>query len=96
MLLEELTVSVTKKTFKKGKTSQIKFSFPEGLYASDVKKVSYKSSKKKVVTVDKNGKALRKGKAVITVKVELDSGAVKKFNLKVNVGTRTVKVTKKK
>ena len=63
-----------------------------------VKKVSYKSSKKKVVTVDKNGKvkALRKGKAVITVKVELDSGAVKKFNLKVNVGTRTVKVTKKK
>ncbi len=98
VLLEELTVSVTKKTFKKGKTSQIKFSFPEGLYASDVKKVSYKSSKKKVVTVDKNGKvkALRKGKAVITVKVELDSGAVKKFNLKVNVGTRTVKVTKKK
>ena len=89
---------MTKKTFKKGKTSQIKFSFPEGLYASDVKKVSYKSSKKKVVTVDKNGKvkALRKGKAVITVKVELDSGAVKKFNLKVNVGTRTVKVTKKK
>lgn len=96
-LLEELTVSVSKKTFKKGKTSQIKFTFPEGLYASDVKKVSYKSSKKKVAAVDKKGKikALKKGKATITVRVELDNGAVKKFNLKVTVGTRNVKITKK-
>ncbi len=96
-LLEETTVSVNKKTFKIGKTSKVKFGFPEGLYASDVAKVTYSSSKKKVATVNKKGviTAKRKGKAVIRVEVTLDNGVYKVFNLKVTVGKRKVTVTKK-
>lgn len=96
-LLEELTVSVTRKTFNKGKTSKIRFVFPKDLYASDVASVQYSSSKKKVVTVSRDGviTAKRMGKADIKVKVTLENRASKVFRLKVTIGKRKVTVTKK-
>lgn len=47
-LLKQLSIHITKKTFKKGKTSKIKLDYPEGLYASDIKSVKFSSSKKKL------------------------------------------------
>ncbi len=96
-LLSELKVSVSKKTFSRGKTSKVKFTYPKGLSKKDVKKITYASSKKKVATVNKSGtiKALRKGKAKVTAKVTLKNGASKKFVLRITVGTRKVKLIQK-
>lgn len=97
-ILEELEVSVSHKTFNVGKTSKIRFDFPEGLYMSDLAKITYSSNKTKVAVVRKNGtiKAKRKGKATITVIAQLEDGYSKTFKLKVTVGKRKVSVTKKK
>jgi hypothetical protein len=58
------------KKLKKGKTYQIKIS-KLTKKASNISTVTFKSSKKKIATVDKAGKitALKKGKVKITVKV---------------------------
>jgi uncharacterized protein YjdB len=67
--LKKFTVSGVKATLKKGKTAQIKIKLsPAG--ATNLK-VTFKSSKKSVVAVDKAGKltALKKGKAKITITV---------------------------
>ncbi len=95
-LLAELSISVSKKTFNKGKTSKIKFNYPEGLYASDVKSVKFSSNKKKVATVDSKGviKGIKKGKAVITVTVTLENGSSKTFKAKITVDKRKVKLAK--
>ena len=95
-LLQELTIRVTKKTFKKGKTTQIKLNYPEGLYASDIKSVKFSSNKKKVATVNSKGvvKGIKKGKAVITVKVTLENGSSKTFKAKITVDKRKVKLSK--
>ena len=95
-LLQELSISVTKKTFKKGKTTKIKLNYPEGLYASDIKSVKFSSSKKKVATVNSKGvvKGIKKGKAVITVKVTLENGSSKTFKAKITVDKRKVKLAK--
>ena len=95
-LLQELTISVTKKTFKKGKTTKIKLNYPEGLYASDIKSVKFSSNKKKVATVNSKGvvKGIKKGKAVITVKVTLENGSSKTFKAKITVDKRKVKLSK--
>ncbi len=95
-LLQELSISVTKKTFKKGKTTKIKLNYPEGLYASDIKSVKFSSSKKKVATVNSKGvvKGIKKGKAVITVKVTLENGSSKTFKAKITVDKRKVKLSK--
>ena len=73
-----IKLSVTKAALKKGKSLKIKVSMGKG----DAVK-SFKSSKKSVATVDKNGKitAKKKGKALITV--TLKSG--KKATVKVIV-----------
>ncbi len=94
-LLGEMTVRVTQKSFNKGKTTQIKYDFPDGLYPSDVKKVSYSSNKPKVAKVSSQGKikGIRKGTATVTVTVRLETGDSKKFKLKVVVGSRKVTVT---
>lgn len=91
-LLAEMRVHVSKKTFSRSKTSQIKFTYPKGLGEKDVKKITYSSSKKKVAEVNKKGviKGIRKGKAKILVKVTLKSGAAKTFTLRITVGTRNV------
>ncbi len=95
-LLQELTISVTKKTFKKGKTTKIKLNYPEGLYASDIKSVKFSSNKKKVATVNSKGvvKGIKKGKAVITVRVTLENGSSKIFKAKITVDKRKVKLSK--
>ena len=95
-MLAELSISVSKKTFNKGKTSKIKFNYPEGLYASDVKSVKFSSNKKKVATVDSKGviKGIKKGKAVITVTVTLENGSSKTFKAKITVDKRKVKLAK--
>lgn len=96
-LLAELRVGVSKKTFGLNKTSQVKFTYPDGLSKKEVKQVAYSCSKKKVATVDQKGgiRAVRKGKAKISVKVTLKSGAAKTFTLRVTVGTRKVTLKQK-
>lgn len=96
-LLAELKVGVSKKTFSRSKTSQVKFTYPKGMSKKDVKKVTYSSSKEKVATVTKNGviKGIRKGKAKILVKVTLKSGVTKTFTLRITVGTRNVSLVQK-
>jgi len=95
-LLQELSISVTKKTFKKGKTTKIKLNYPEGLYASDIKSVKFSSSKKKVATVNSKGvvKGIKKGKAVISVKVTLENGSSRTFKARITVDRRKVKLAK--
>lgn len=96
VLLAEFSISVSKKNFKKGKTSKIKLNYPEGLYASDIQSVTFSSNKKKVATVDSKGviKGIKKGKAVITVKVTLENGSSKTFKAKITVDKRKVKLSK--
>jgi len=62
----KITVTTKSKTLKKGKSFKIKYKLPKNT-ASNV--VTFKSSNKKVATVDAKGKvkALKKGKATITV-----------------------------
>jgi len=94
-LFAELSIKVTKKTFDKGKTTKIKLVYPDGLYASDIKKVKFSSSKKKVATVDKKGtiKGIKKGKATITVKVTAENGNTKTFKAKITIDKRKVKLS---
>lgn len=63
---KKVTLNAKKKTLKKGKTFQIKAKLPKNT-ASNV--IKYKSSNKKVATVSTKGKvkAVKKGKATITV-----------------------------
>lgn len=63
----KIRLQAKKKTLKKGKTCQLKVKLPSGTASF---KRNYTSSKKKIVSVDANGriKALRRGKSVVTVK----------------------------
>lgn len=65
---KKITLNAKKKTLKKGKTFQIKVKkLPKGSVSN---KITYKSSNKKVAAVSKAGKvkAIKKGRATITVK----------------------------
>jgi uncharacterized repeat protein (TIGR02543 family) len=68
-VLKKVKVSGVKSTLKKGKTAQVKLKVTPS--AATNLKVTFKSSKKSVIKVDKAGKltALKRGKAKITVKV---------------------------
>jgi len=63
----KITVTTKAKSLKKGKSFKIKYKLPKNTASN---KITFKSSNKKVATVDANGKvkALKKGKATITVK----------------------------
>lgn len=63
---KKVTLNAKKKTLKKGKTFQIKAKLPKNTASNTIK---YKSSNKKVATVSTKGKvkAVKKGKATITV-----------------------------
>lgn len=88
-LLRGLIVSVTKKTMYVGQSSKVRFQYPEGMYASDIKKVQYYSSNKKVASVSKGViKGKKKGKAVISVKVTTADNTTKTFKVKVIVDKR--------
>ncbi len=63
---KKVTLNAKKKTLKKGKTFQIKAKLPKNTASNTIK---YKSSNRKVATVSAKGKvkAVKKGKATITV-----------------------------
>lgn len=63
---KKITLNAKKKTLKKGKSFQIKVKLPKNTASNSIK---YKSSNKKVATVSVKGKvkAVKKGKATITV-----------------------------
>ena len=71
-----LKISPTKKTLKKGKSLTIKI---KKITKKTTDKITYKSSKKSVATVDAYGKvkAKKKGKATITVKCGKKSAKLK-------------------
>ena len=77
----KVTLSKTKATVKVGKTTTIKIksTFPE-----NDKVKSYKSSNKKIATVDKNGKVkgIKKGSATITVTMKSGAKATFKVTVK--------------
>ena len=59
----------------------------DGKLVSDVAKITYRSTKKSVVTITKNGKATgkKKGAAVIEITVVLNDGTKKVIKTKVTV-----------
>ena len=63
---------------------------------SDIKSIKFSSNKKKVATVSKKGviKGIKKGKAVITIKIILEDGSSKTFKAKITVDKRKVKLSK--
>ena len=63
---KKITLNAKKKTLKKGKSFQIKVKLPKNTASNTIK---YKSSNKKVASVSAKGKvkAVKKGKATITV-----------------------------
>ncbi len=64
---KKISLNAKKKTLKKGKSFQLKVKLPKNTASN---KITYSSSKRKVVSVSSKGKvkALKKGKAVITAK----------------------------
>ena len=83
-------LSKTKITMTVGQSKKLKV---KGISKKRAKRIKWKSSKKKVVTVTKTGKlkARKAGKAVITAKI-----GKKKLKCKVTVKKRSKKSTKKK
>ena len=83
-------LSKTKITMTVGQSKKLKV---KGISKKRAKRIKWKSSKKKVVTVTKTGKlkARKAGKAVITAKV-----GKKKLKCKVTVKKKRKKSTKKK
>lgn len=74
-----------RQTVKKGKTT--KFKLDSKLNQNNVKKVTYKTSKKSIATVNKNGKikANRKGTVTIKATVTLKNGKTKTVSMKIVV-----------
>lgn len=70
---------------KKGKTTE--FKLDSKLNQNNVKKVTYKTSKKSIATVNKNGKikANRKGTVKIKAIVTLKNGKTKTVSMKIAV-----------
>ena len=84
-ILKTIAPKKTKATVKKGKTTE--FKFDSKLNQNNVKKVTYKTSKKSIATVNKNGKikANRKGTVTIKAIVTLKNGKTKTVSMKIAV-----------
>ena len=84
-ILKTIAPKKTKATVKKGKTT--KFKLDSKLNQNNVKKVTYKTSKKSIATVNKNGKikANRKGTVTIKATVTLKNGKTKTVSMKIAV-----------
>lgn len=84
-ILKTITPKKTKATVKKGKTTE--FKLDSKLNQNNVKKVTYKTSKKSIATVNKNGKikANRKGTVKIKAIVTLKNGKTKTVSMKIVV-----------
>jgi uncharacterized protein YjdB len=81
----KITLSKSKVTLKKGKTVTLKKTVEPS--SANTKTVTWKSSNKKVATVDKNGKVKAVGPGTATITCTATDGSGKK-------ATCTVKVTK--
>lgn len=84
-ILKTIAPKKTKAMVKKGKTTE--FKFDSKLNQNNVKKVTYKTSKKSIATVNKNGKikANRKGTVTIKATVTLKNGKTKTVSMKIVV-----------
>ena len=84
-ILKTIAPKKTKATVKKGKTTEFKLDSKRN--QNNVKKVTYKTSKKSIATVNKNGKikANRKGTVTIKATVTLKNGKTKTVSMKIVV-----------
>ena len=84
-ILKTIAPKKAKATVKKGKTTE--FKLDSKLNQNNVKKVTYKTSKKSIATVNKNGKikANRKGTVTIRATVTLKNGKTKTVSMKIVV-----------
>ena len=84
-ILKTIAPKKAKATVKKGKTTE--FKLDSKLNQNNVKKVTYKTSKKSIATVNKNGKikANRKGTVKIKAIVTLKNGKTKTVSMKIAV-----------
>ena len=84
-ILKTIAPKKAKATVKKGKTTE--FKLDSKLNQNNVKKVTYKTSKKSIATVNKNGKikANRKGTVTIKAIVTLKNGKTKTVSMKIAV-----------
>ena len=84
-ILKTIAPKKAKATVKKGKTTE--FKLDSKLNQNNVKKVTYKTSKKPIATVNKNGKikANRKGTVTIKATVTLKNGKTKTVSMKIVV-----------
>lgn len=84
-ILKTIAPKKAKATVKKGKTTE--FKLDSKLNQNNVKKVTYKTSKKSIATVNKNGKikANRKGTVTIKATVTLKNGKTKTVSMKIAV-----------
>lgn len=84
-ILKTIAPKKTKATVKQGKTTE--FKLDSKLNQNNVKKVTYKTSKKSIATVNKNGKikANRKGTVTIKATVTLKNGKTKTVSMKIAV-----------
>lgn len=88
-LLGSLIVSLTKKSIYIGQSSRVRFQYPEGMYASDIRKVEYASNNKKVASVSKGViRGKKKGKVTISIKVTTADSTVKTFKVRIVVDKR--------
>lgn len=84
-ILKTIAPKKTTATVKKGKTTE--FKLDSKLNQNNVKKVTYKTSKKSIATVNKNGKikANRKGTVTIKATVTLKNEKTKTVSMKIAV-----------
>lgn len=84
-ILKTIAPKKAKATVKKGKTTE--FKLDSKLNQNNVKKITYKTSKKSIATVNKNGKikANRKGTVTIKATVTLKNGKTKTVSMKIVV-----------
>lgn len=84
-ILKTIAPKKAKETVKKGKTTE--FKLDSKLNQNNVKKVTYKTSKKSIATVNKNGKIKTNRKGTVTIKaiVTLKNGKTKTVSMKIAV-----------
>ena len=84
-VLKNVVPKKAKVSVKKGKTTS--FAFSSKLNPNNVKKINYKTTKKSVASIDKNGKitAKKKGTATVKATVTLKNGKTKTVKMKITV-----------
>jgi hypothetical protein len=73
---KKLAVAGLKTKYKKGQTAQLKLRIATP--ATNIKKVSFKSGNKKILTVDQSGEIIAKSKGKTTIAVKVGKASVRK------------------